>query len=53
MTALPLGDDVVDAVVAYHSLIHIPFEAHQTVIEEFSRVLRPDGRVLVSEGYME
>jgi len=51
MTALPLGNDIFDAVVAYHSLIHIPFEAHRTVIEEFSRILRPGGRLLISEDY--
>lgn len=50
MTRLPLGDDVFDAVTAYHSLIHVPLDEHRTVIEEFARVLEPGGRLLVTEG---
>lgn len=53
MTALPFTDGSFDAVVAYWSLIHIPAEDHRTVIEEFARVLRPGGRVLVCEGTTE
>lgn len=50
MAALPISDEIFDAVTAYHSLIHVPFEDHQTVIDEFARVLQPGGRVLISEG---
>lgn len=50
MTRIPLAEDTVDAVLAYHSLIHIPAAEHQTVIDEFARVLRPGGQLLVSEG---
>jgi ubiquinone/menaquinone biosynthesis C-methylase UbiE len=50
MTRLPVADESVDAVLAFHSLIHIPSDEHQTVVDEFSRVLRPGGRLLVSEG---
>lgn len=50
MTALPLGDGSVDAVVAFWSLIHVPMADHGRVIEEFARVLRPGGRVLLCEG---
>jgi len=50
MTHLPFTDGVFDAVIAYWSLIHIPIEDHQTVIDEFARVLRPGGRLLVCEG---
>jgi ubiquinone/menaquinone biosynthesis C-methylase UbiE len=50
MTGLPFRDDAFDAVTAYHSLIHVPPEDHQTVVDEFARVLRPGGRLLVSEG---
>jgi ubiquinone/menaquinone biosynthesis C-methylase UbiE len=53
MTALPVSDNTFDAVIASHSLIHIPSEGHQTVINEFARVLQSDGRVLVSEGPRE
>lgn len=50
MTTLPLEAATVDAVVAYWSLIHIPMDDHQAVIDEFARVLRPGGRMLVCEG---
>ena len=53
MTRLPLPDSTVDAVLAYHSLIHVPAGEHQAVIDEFARVLRPGGRLLVSEGPVE
>jgi len=53
MAALPFDDDVFDAAIAYHSLIHVPKEHHQRVIDEFARVLTDDGRLLVSEGVTE
>jgi ubiquinone/menaquinone biosynthesis C-methylase UbiE len=53
MTALPFRDDAFDAVTAFHSLIHVPFGDHRTVLDEFARVLRPGGRVLLTEGCEE
>lgn len=53
MTRLPVADSSLDAVLAFHSLIHIPSEEHQAVIDEFARVLRPGGHLLVSEGPAE
>ncbi len=53
MTTLPFESDTFDAVVAYWSLIHVPMDDHQTVIDEFARVLRPGGRVLLCEGTNE
>lgn len=50
LTALPFGDGVFDAVTAYHSLIHVPLADHRAVVEAFARVLRPGGRVLLTEG---
>ncbi|TYL38222.1 class I SAM-dependent methyltransferase [Natronococcus pandeyae] len=50
MTTLPLEAATVDAVVAYWSLIHIPMDDHQAVVDEFARVLRPGGRLLLCEG---
>lgn len=50
MTALPFAAGTFDAAVAYWSLIHVPLADHRTVIDEFARVLRPGGRVLVCEG---
>lgn len=50
MTELPFRAEVFDAVIAYWSLIHIPRSEHQTVIDEFARVLASNGRALVLEG---
>jgi ubiquinone/menaquinone biosynthesis C-methylase UbiE len=49
MTCLPFRDDAFDAVLAFDSVIHVPLPDHQTVIDECARVLRPGGRVLLSE----
>lgn len=53
LTHLPVADGVFDAITAYHTLIHVPLDAHQTVITEFSRVLRPGGRLLLTESPTE
>jgi ubiquinone/menaquinone biosynthesis C-methylase UbiE len=50
MTTLPVSTDSVDAVTAFHSLIHVPEDEHQQVLDEFVRVLRPGGRLLLTEG---
>ncbi len=47
---IPAKDDTFDGIVAMHSLIHLPDSQHQSAIAEFARVLRPGGRLLVSEG---
>lgn len=53
MTALPFSEGSFDAVVAYWSLIHVPMDDHGRAIDEFARVLRPGGRVLLCEGAEE
>lgn len=53
MTALPFAADSFDAVAALYSLIHVPLDDHRTVVEEFARVLRPGGTLLVTEGGTE
>ena len=50
MTRLPVRDNAFDAITTYHSLIHVPINEHRTVIDEFARVLQPNGRLLLSEG---
>ena len=49
MTRLPFRHDAFDAVAAFNSLIHVPLSDHQRVVDEFARVLRPGGSVLLSE----
>jgi len=48
MTQLPVAADSVDAVTAYHAVFHVPREAHPAVYEEFARVLKPGGRLLMT-----
>lgn len=50
IAALPFRDEVFDVVVAYYSLIHLPLDEHQTALDEFARVVRSKGWVLLSEG---
>lgn len=50
LAALPLAADSVDAVLALYSVIHVPRDEHAAVFEEFRRVLRDGGRVLVTVG---
>src|SRR5215207_2773024 len=63
MTDLDLADDSVTGIVAFWSVIHVPDHAVPGVVEEFRRVLRPRGLLLVgfhvgderrhaSEGYV-
>ncbi|MGQ3328158.1 class I SAM-dependent methyltransferase [Halorubrum sp. FL23] len=53
MAALPFDDGAFDAVTAYHSLIHVPRDQHQAVVDEFARVLADGGQLLCSEGPAE
>jgi len=47
LTALPLPDDSVDAVVCALALVHIAEVA--PALREFARVLRPGGRIIISD----
>ena len=47
MTDLDLADDSVAGVVAFWSVIHVPDDAVPGVFEQFRRVLRPEGPLLV------
>jgi ubiquinone/menaquinone biosynthesis C-methylase UbiE len=50
MLAIPIADDSVDAVTAYHAVFHVGRDQHPAVYREFARVLRPGGRVLLTVG---
>ncbi|WP_336001693.1 class I SAM-dependent methyltransferase [Halorientalis halophila] len=50
MTRLPLREETVDAVTAYHAVFHVPQTDHPEVYREFARVLRPGGFVLTTVG---
>jgi ubiquinone/menaquinone biosynthesis C-methylase UbiE len=48
MGALAVPDAGVAGLVAWYSLIHVPADRRQQVIDEFARVLRPGGFVLLA-----
>lgn len=48
MSKIPLKDDTVDGVIAYHSVFHVPRDEHPEVYAEFERVLRQDGVLLMT-----
>jgi SAM-dependent methyltransferase len=47
MTDLDLADDSIAGIVAFWSIIHVPDRAMPGVCDEFRRVLRPGGPLLV------
>ena len=47
MTDLALADDSLAGIVAFWSVIHVPDQAMPGVLEQFRRVLRPGGLLLV------
>jgi ubiquinone/menaquinone biosynthesis C-methylase UbiE len=48
MTTLPLTENTVDGITAYHAVFHVPRTDHPEVYQEFARVLRPGGTVLMT-----
>jgi ubiquinone/menaquinone biosynthesis C-methylase UbiE len=48
MRHIPLRDDTVDAISAYHAVFHVPRASQRAVYEEFARVLNPGGTVLMT-----
>jgi ubiquinone/menaquinone biosynthesis C-methylase UbiE len=48
MSRLPVADDSVDAITAYHAVFHVPRADHPEVYAEFARALRPGGTVLLT-----
>ena len=48
MVSIPLTDGTVDAITAYHAVFHVARDTHDSVYQEFARVLRPGGRLLMT-----
>ena len=48
MSSLDVGDEAWGGIVAFYSIIHIPREEVIHVLQEFRRVLRPNGLLLLS-----
>lgn len=53
ISVLPFDDNSFDGSTAFYSLIHIPLDDHQTVIDELIRVLKPGSPLLLVEGTEE
>ncbi len=50
MTRLGFAAGCFDAVVSYYAIIHIPREQHRAVLEDFFRILKPSGWLLLCTG---
>lgn len=48
MVSLPVADDAVDAVTAYHAVFHVSRDRHPEVYREFARVTSPGGELLMT-----
>ena len=48
VTALPFPDGAFDAVVSFETIEHLPAAAQRLMLDEFDRVLAPDGVLLLS-----
>lgn len=48
MLSLPFKNNTFDAITAYFAVFHISRDKHRQVYEEFSRVLKPNGRLLMT-----
>lgn len=48
MSTLPFAADRFDGITAYHAVFHVERGRHPAVYDEFARVLRPGGRLLMT-----
>lgn len=48
MTKLPFEDSTFDAITAYFAVFHVSRDSHQSVYNEFQRVLKDNGTVLMT-----
>jgi 2-polyprenyl-3-methyl-5-hydroxy-6-metoxy-1,4-benzoquinol methylase len=48
MTEVVFGPETFDAVVAFHSIIHVPRTEHPTLLESINRWLKPGGALLAT-----
>lgn len=50
MTQLDFPDNTFDAICSYYAIIHVPREEHESLIENFYRMLKPNGYALLCLG---
>ena len=53
MTELDFPDGSFDAICSYYAIIHIPREEHRNLLQNFHRMLKPGGLVLLSMGFSD
>lgn len=50
MTELPFAEYTFDGIISYYAIIHVPREEHQPLLQNFYRMLKPGGFVLLCLG---
>jgi ubiquinone/menaquinone biosynthesis C-methylase UbiE len=50
ITQLAFADDSFDAICSYYAIIHIPRQEHRALLQDFHRILKPSGWVLLCLG---
>ncbi len=50
ITQLTLADNSFDAICSYYAIIHVPRREHQDLLQNFHRMLKPSGLVLLCLG---
>jgi len=50
MTQLTFADSSFDAICSYYAIIHIPRQEHRALLQDFYRMLKPSGWVLLCLG---
>jgi ubiquinone/menaquinone biosynthesis C-methylase UbiE len=50
MTRLDFADNSFDGLTAFYSIIHVPREKHSLLFKNFSRILKPNGIMIVCLG---
>lgn len=48
LNGLPYKDGEVDKIYFFHAIEHIPKRRHEQVLTEFHRVLKPDGKLVIT-----
>jgi len=50
MTKLVFSDNSFDAICSYYAIIHVPRQQHKALLQNFYRILKPSGLVLLCMG---
>lgn len=53
MTELDFPDQYFDAICSYYAIIHVPREEHTSILQNFYRMLKPSGYILLCMGSVD